>query len=217
MDPERLAFLIAHVEHFHADDPIEVARRLGHPAVDFERAATEIPLALAKSSASGDMGPAQRFAEVLASTREDLERRQPRLAELGEFVPADETLAMPAPAATRPLPFRDPRPGDRPPAPLPPPPHAQSSETVGLATSYEPGSATPFEPRRFEAWTVEMYAAFAADRRVMPVEDVRRKHGIAGPAEEQALIVHFSRRFGDDPALKRQWDALVEARSRRGR
>jgi hypothetical protein len=76
--------------------------------------------------------------------------------------------------------------------------------------------STPFEQARLEAWTVERYADFVADRRNRPSSFIEARYGRLTEREEVALLVHFNHRFRSEPGLRDRWQQLLAERERRG-
>lgn len=129
-------------------------------------------------------------------------------------------LAPPKPAprdAT--LPFKRPEPGTRLPlvAPPPTPLPEQSGATLAVDAGFVAEAGTPFEREKLAAWTVERYAAFFADRSRLAPSILEKTYGAMTEQDEVALLVHFKRRFRDEPGLKEKWERLVAERAAQSR
>jgi hypothetical protein len=217
---ERLAVLLAHIEHFDADVPARVLQRFGETPASLS---SLLDSALPRLS---DPETADAFAKTTKATKAELAERRPRLEDVGSSEPArkgeltgeEETAAASARPASAALPFRPPLPGNVTVLAAPPmTPAEQSGDTVGLDQQFAAGASTPFEEARLRAWTVEKYAAFIADRRTAPADWVAATYGAMSEGDEVALLVHFNKRFREDPALRDRWEMLVAERARRSR
>ena len=92
----------------------------------------------------------------------------------------------------------------------------RSGQTSALSSGFVATPSTPFEQAQLEAWTVERYAAFVADRRRHPRQLIEDRYGPLTDREEVALLVHFNHRFRSEPGLRDRWQQLVAAHERDG-
>jgi len=223
----RYAEALAHIEHFGGPHASEVLERLSIDQAAFAQAGKRVPRDLAAAATNGALDSVKAFGDALKATKTELGAKQPRLEDIGPVHSPNAGAERPAGTSADPdttldpvsagsrgaaLPFRRGR-------PVPPPPAARvepnrSGRTVALSSSAGGAEATPFEGRALDAWTVERYAEFVADRRAGDIEAVRKEYDVHGEAFEQALLANMNRRFGKDPALRARWVALIAERDR---
>ncbi|MBL9028483.1 MAG: hypothetical protein JNL21_40200 [Myxococcales bacterium] len=217
---ERLAVLLAHLEHFDAVAPARVLERFGETPSSLSALLDSVLHRLSDPAGAGAL------TRTSKTTKADLAAKQPRLEDVGTAVGApaseltgdEETASASARPASAALPFRPAEPGRVTVLAAPPMSAAeQSGDTVGLDQEFAAGASTPFEEARLRAWTVEKYAAFIADRRTAPADWVVATYGAMTEGDEVALLVHFNKRFRQDPALRDRWEVLVAERARRSR
>lgn len=219
---ERLAVLLAHVEHFSTVPAARVLARFRETPASLS---SLLDTTLAALSA---VDGAAVFERTSKATKAELAEKSPRLEDVGEtasdgptsteLTGEEETAAASGRPAGAALPFRPAPPGAVKVLMAPPlTPAEQSGQTLGLEEEFAASASTPFEEARLRAWTVEKYAAFIADRRTAPPEWVAATYGAMSEGEEVALLVHFNKRFREDPALRDRWEALVTARVRQSR
>jgi hypothetical protein len=223
----RFAETLAHIEHFGGEHVAEVLERLSVQASEFEQAGSLIPLTLAEAAKNGQMDAVKAFGDTLTATKATLTATKPKLEDIGpRRSPGSPPARPPAPGAGADttldpvsarsrgaaLPFK--RAGAVPPPAAHPVEPDRSGRTVALSASAGAAEATPFEARELDAWTVERYAAFVADRRAGDIDAVRKEYDVSGEAFEQALLANMNRRFGADPSLRARWLALIVERDR---
>jgi hypothetical protein len=175
----------------------------GIAPVDFELAAVTHLAALAGALAAGDHSLADAHAARCADAR----------ATAGEDdAVALDTTQEPAPesARDRTLPFAKVDASRRRPPPATPL-LERSGETVAQSVGFAAAPSTPFERAQLEAWTVERYAAFVADRRRGSLGTIAARYGQLTEQQEVALLVHFNHRFRREPGLRDRWERLVAA------
>lgn len=227
LDLETFAYALAHVGHFGPSSKPEVLRRLEIPEPAFDRAALDVPRAVARSLAEGDEQPAHRFSNRLKTTKAELDDRRPELRDLRPIPTApagvlesEITAADPAEAPTL-----DPTSADlrRPPLPFRPDvvirapsfpvaPADPYANTAGPGGTLEPLARPTAEETTFSSWTVERYANYTADRRLGDPEEVRAAYAIPDDAYEGALVSFMNRRLSATPTARERWMALVAAR-----
>ncbi len=227
LDLETFAHALAHVGHFGPSSKPEVLRRLEISEPAFDRAALDVPRAIAHGLAQGDEQPASLFTTRLKATKAELEDKRPELAKLAPLrqrsqeAPASEiTSADPAEAPTL-----DPTSADlrRPPLPFRPDvvvrapsfPVATAdpyANTIGPGGTLEPIARPTSAETLFSSWTVERYANYTADRRLGDPEEVRAAYAITDDAYERALVTFMNHRLSATPTARDRWMALVAAR-----
>ena len=203
----RFAEVLAHVEYFGGAHMSEVLERLSIESSAFAKAGKSVPLGLADAAKKGEMDSVKAFGDTLKATKAELGAKQPKLEDLGPLRSATAPLPRAAPPAANPNIKLDPdttldptsagsRGGALPfkrSAPVAPPAAHRvepdrSGRTVAVSSSAGGAEATPFEARELDAWTVERYAMFVADRRAGDIEAVRKEYDVHGEAFEQALL-----------------------------
>lgn len=213
---EDFAVVAAHLGHFPPKEFSVVLARLRVPEAAFFDAAEAIPQRLAAQQSAGEQTGSDTFQQSFDACRRDLADKKPLSKEIaplrvsgaaGDDMTLDPLTASHSADA---LPFVAGPPMRLQPAQ--PMGANESGGTIGLEAA--PGAATPFAAADHSRWTVERYAAYTAERRWGDQEQVRKSYGIHDGAEEYGLIVHFNRRFADDPGLRERWTDLVQQRTR---
>lgn len=190
----------------------------GIEPTDYEVAAARHLVAIADALAAGDASLAAAHAARCADAKRATDDSPAEdSAKQGSDAQALETTQDPAPESTRDktLPFE--RSGGV--ASQAPPPTAlqdRSGATNALSAGFVAAPSTPFERARLEAWSVERYAAFVADRRRRTPDVIEARYGPLTERDEVALLVHFNHRFRSEPGLRQRWQRLVAAHEREG-
>jgi hypothetical protein len=219
LDARRFAFVLAHLEHFSKVAPARVLAALGHSPSDLAEAAICVPMEIAEAARIGDLEPAEQFGRHREATLAELKARNPSLEEVDarlDPIAEDETVAAADDARGPVLPFRAAAAGQRTAfsTPLRSAPAEQSGATLSVGTGFVAAPSTPFEAAKLSRWTVERYAAFIADKRSAPPSALLERYGEMADQDEVALMVHFNKRFRDQPGLRERWEALVSERMR---
>jgi len=167
-------------------------------------------------AASPAMGPDRSLDSVMARPPADSARVAPPATIAIRHLPdPDQTLPPASASVRRPaLPFAKGLTGASVPSPERWSPADPSGETLPISASHGPVAATPFAQPALEGWTVEKYAAFVGDRRVLGIEKIRLHYGVTDDAVEQRVTAHFNKLLAGDGALRNRWIALVAERAR---
>ena len=218
MNPASISFetwssISAEVEGKGRDALFDRLEAEGIDPADYEVAAARHLVAIAAALAAGDASLAAAHAARCAGA----DRAANDSATEGSDAQALETTQDPASESTRDktLPFE--KSGGL--ASRAPPPTSlqdRSGVTSALSAGFVAAPSTPFERARLEAWTVERYAAFVADRRRHTPDLIEARYGPLTERDEVALLVHFNHRFRSEPGLRARWQRLVAAHERKG-
>ncbi len=205
---ERWSSIAAAVGDKGRDALLDRLEAEGLDPLDYERAMTAHLIAMAAALAAGDSSLALAHAARCAAAR-STDAQDDRAALETTQDPASEG------SRERTLPFAKAG-GLR--TAAPPSTHLpeRSGETAALSVGFVASPSTPFERARLEAWTVERYADFVADRRNRPSSFIEARYGRLTEREEVALLVHFNHRFRSEPGLRDRWQQLLAERERRG-
>ncbi len=218
LSAQEFAVVLAHVGHFGSEHREEVLARLQVPLGDFLAAAEAVPTAILREVNAGQSHAADSFQDAFGGCRKKLADQKPVLSDLlplrGPLAGPDEVTLDPKSASARKvgMPFVAKGQG-RAPARLPVVPNPDAGDTIGLGETHA-AAGLPFDQATFDSWTVERYAQFTAERRVLDPEQVRAAYGVRDAGTEHGLLVHMNRRFGRDPQLAERWRDLVQQRLR---